>query len=113
MKQFISKANCFSDDHKKRLIARVSQVEIEIHRKNGHFDVILAGMVDFGEALGQFGEKVKPLVDRMKEIRGIAQRKTQGYDKLPAPDEVKRLPPPKDKPAPAKKGRRQSAPAKD
>lgn len=94
MKQIINDTSVFTSEHKIRLIARISQVELEVHRKQGRFDVILGGVVDFGDALGQFGKKVKPLVDRMNEIRGITQRKSAGYEQLPPPDESRRLPAP-------------------
>jgi hypothetical protein len=94
MKLIVNESDFFSDHHKGRLVRRISQVEEEIHKKEGRFDVILGGVVDFGDALGQFGKKVKPLVDRMKEIRVIVQTNSREYEKLPAPDEVKRLPAP-------------------
>lgn len=94
MKDIVTSSDIFSKDHKKRLIDRISQVEIEIHKEKGRFDVILGGVVDFGDALGLFGKKVKPLVDRMKEIRNITQKTTRDYQRLPPPDDLKRLPPP-------------------
>jgi hypothetical protein len=94
MRNTISSSQYFDDDHKKRLIERLAQVEAEIFKKEGRFDVILAGIVDFGDALGKFGQKAKPLTDLMREIRGIVQKKSEGYEKLPPPEETKLLPAP-------------------
>lgn len=96
MRIIISNSDFFDPPHKRRLLGRLSQVEFEVYKKKGRFDSVLGGVVDFGEALGQFGTRVKPLVDRMGEIRKITQAKTGSYDELPAPDETKRLPPPDD-----------------
>ncbi|NTT85186.1 hypothetical protein [Tabrizicola fusiformis] len=92
----ISSSKLFDVPHKRRLLNRVASIEREIHLPKGRLDVILGGMSDFGETLGKFGKDVKPLVDRMTEIMGIAREKSEDYDQLPRPDEVKRLPPPDD-----------------
>ena len=96
MRAIITTSNYFTSNHKKRLLDRIAQIETELEQREGRFDVILAGLVEFGEALGQFGDKVKPLVDRMREIRDITRAKTTEYEGLPPPEEVKRLPPPDD-----------------
>ena len=93
-RDMIANADCFDDPHKRRLLARVSQVETEIFKPKGSLDTILAGIVDFGEAIGIAGEKARPMFDRICEIRGIAQSKTPDYKQLPPPDEMKRLLPP-------------------
>ena len=94
MRTIISKSEAFDAAHRKRLLDRISQVEAEIYRKDGKIDAILGGIVDFGDALGKFGNSVKPLVDRMAEVRKIVQSKTAAYKELPAPEETKKLPPP-------------------
>lgn len=96
MKLIVSESNFFSNKHKARLLERISHVEKEVFKEKGRFDVILAAVVDIGDAAGQFGEKVEPLVKRIKEIRQIAQSKTNEYKGLPKPDEVKQLPPPEE-----------------
>lgn len=104
MKDIVNVSDFFDKDHKKRLIDRISQVEIEVHKSKGKFDVILGGIVDFGDALGKFGKRVKPLFDRMQQIRSIAQKRTAEYEKLTPPDEVKLLPPPEEAPTPVTNG---------
>lgn len=94
MRAIVTLSDHFDDDHKNRLLRRISAIEYEVNKNKGKFDVVLGGIVEFGDALGQFGDKVQPLVDRIQEIRGITQRKTSEYDKLPEPEKTKRLPAP-------------------
>ena len=91
----IFRTKIFDEPHKLRLLNRVAAIEREIHQPKGRMDVILAGVVDVGDAAGKFGEKVKPLTDRFQEIVGVVWGKSKQYEQLPRPDDVKRLPPPK------------------
>ncbi|WP_420398123.1 hypothetical protein [Nioella sp.] len=86
----------FDDPHKKRLLNRIAAMEQQIHSPKGLFDVILGGISDFGEVAGKFGKDIKPMTDRLTEIAGIARRGSQQYNQIPAPEEVKKLPPPSD-----------------
>lgn len=94
MRKIIWSAEIFDDAHRVRLLNRVSAIETQVHKSKGNLDVILAGIVDFGDAAGKFGERVKPLTDRMREIGLVARKSSKDYDKIPAPDEVRRLPKP-------------------
>ena len=94
MRKSVVSSDFFDRAHKVRLIKRISAIEAEVHKPKGMFDVILGGISDVGEAFGKFGTDVKPLVERMEEIRKITRSKSAEYDQLPAPDEIKRLPAP-------------------
>ena len=94
MRRAILDAQCFDQPWKLRLLKRVSAIEFEVHRSKGRLDVVLGGLGDVGEALGKFGNDVKPILDRMAEIAKITRRKSSEYDQLPAPEEQKRLPKP-------------------
>lgn len=94
MRVIINNSTIFDAPYKIRLLNRLSQLEKEMYKTKGNFDVILGGIVDFGETLGTFGKKVKPLTDRMREIRLITQKKAPEYQRLPPPEEPKMLPPP-------------------
>ena len=96
MRKIIWATDVFDDPHRIRLLKRISAIETQVHEPKGMYDVILAGVVDFGDAAGKFGEKVKPLTDRMREIGLVARKGAREYDKIPAPEEVKRLPAPED-----------------
>ena len=96
MREIVTVSDVFDKNHKRRLLGRINAIELEIQKPEGRFDVILGGVSDFGDALKKLGKDAKPLVDRINEIRGIAQPKTEEYKGLPAPEEVKNLPAPKD-----------------
>lgn len=94
MRNIVHTSSVLTENHRVRLLKRIAAIEQEIHKLKGRFDVILAGVSDIGEAAGKFGNDVKPLVDRMKEIVGLTRKKTPDYAQLPAPEDVKKLPPP-------------------
>lgn len=94
MRKIIHGSVEFDSSHKIRLLKRIGAIEVEVHKQEGLFDVLRAGLTDLGETLGQFGNDVKPLTDRMAEVVGIAKRATKGLDQLAAPEDVKKLPPP-------------------
>lgn len=91
IRKIVLATNDFDHPHKIRLSNRIAAIEAEIHKKKGMFDVILGGVADFGETLKKFGKDIKPLTDRINEIRRIAQEGTPEYDQIPAPEETKRI----------------------
>lgn len=94
MRKIIFSSDVFDVAHKRRLLNRVSAIEQQVHQPKGMFDIVRGGMSDLGETLGRFGTDIKPLTDRMAEVVGIVRKSTGQYDQLPAPEEVKQLPPP-------------------
>lgn len=91
MRKIVLSSTDFDHPHKIRLGNRIAAIEAEVYKDRGLFDVILGGVADVGETLGRFGRDIKPLTDRMTEIRRITQKGTPEYDQIPAPDEVKRI----------------------
>ena len=96
MRHIVHQSATFDDAHRRRILKRLAKIEDEVLKAQGNFDTILAGIAEIGETLGQFGKDVKPLTDRMQEIRKITQRSTKNADQLPAPEEPRKLPPPED-----------------
>ncbi len=96
MRKIIWSSNVFDQPHRVRLLNRISAIETEVHKEKGMFDVILGGISDFGETAGKFGNDIKPLTDRMRDIASIARKKTPDYEQIPAPEEIAKLPPPED-----------------
>lgn len=80
-------------DHKRRLLAKIAEIEQELYKPNGKLRRVLDALDALGIGFGKFGKDVKPLTDRIAEITGTASRRAEG-EALPPPDEVKRLPPP-------------------
>lgn len=100
LRDIITKSLVLTPPFRNRLLKRVAAIEIEINKEEGTFDTILAGMVEAGEALGKFGEAVKPITDRFTELMSFGRRSAKEFDALPPPDEIKRLPPPEAPEAP-------------
>jgi hypothetical protein len=96
MRKIVLNTTHFDNPHKVRLSNRIAAIEAEVHKDNGLFDVVLGGVSDFGETLGQFGRDIKPLTNRMSEVLKITRKSTKSYDQLPSPEEIKQLPPPDD-----------------
>ena len=94
LRSIINASKAIDEKFRNRLLRRLSAIELEINKEKGLFDVLLAGTSDAGETLGKFGNDVKPIVDRFKEIVSIGRRTAGEYEELPAPDEIKKLPAP-------------------
>lgn len=80
------------EKHKRRLNLRLEALQAEMHKVKSDVDVALAGLVEVAAALGEAGEKSKPLFDRFKEIAEIFQRGSK--DPLGLPSPPKQLPAP-------------------
>ena len=98
MRKIILASEDFDDPHKKRLLNRIAAIEQQVHSPKGLFDVVLGGVSDIGETLGKFGKDVKPLTDRIAEVKRITRRSASAYDQLPEPEELKKLPAPDEMP---------------
>lgn len=94
IRKIIFASTFFDEPHKRRLLNRIAAIEHEVHQKKGKLDVLLAGVSDVGDALGNFGKQVEPLTKRMKEIANLGRKGSSEYDQLPSPDEIPALPPP-------------------
>ncbi|KIC33389.1 hypothetical protein [Leisingera sp. ANG-S5] len=84
------------DKTKNRIAKRLTAIEAQVRSGLGILDVVLGGVAEVGEAAGKFGNDVKPLVDRMREVAQLARSGSNDPDALPAPEEVKKLPKPED-----------------
>lgn len=82
------------DKTKNRISKRITAIEAQIRSGLGILDVVLGGVAEIGEAAGKFGNDVKPLVDRMREVAQLARSGSNDPDALPAPEEVRQLPKP-------------------
>ncbi len=83
----------FTDEHRGRLLNKISEIEQELYKRNGTLQTVVAALDTIGRAFGKFGKDVKPLTDRIAEITGRASDRSES-NRLPPPDEVKRLPAP-------------------
>ncbi len=84
----------FDQPHRRRLLDRIAAMEKELHQPKGKFDVILGGVSDFGDTMKKFGGDMKPIVDRMLELKKLTQKNASDYAQIPPPEDLPALPPP-------------------
>ena len=96
IRKIVFASQIFDNPHKKRLLNRIAAIESEVHKEKGNFDVILGGVSDVGDTLKKFGSDLKPLTDRILEIKKITQRRSDEYSQIPAPEELPQLPAPEE-----------------
>ncbi len=94
MRKIVLATTVFDQPHKRRLLNRIAGIEAQVEQPKGMLDVVRAGVSDVGETLGKFGNDIKPLTDRMKEVAQITRANSKEYEQIPAPEEVKQLPAP-------------------
>ncbi|MEP3346720.1 MAG: hypothetical protein ABJN34_08780 [Litoreibacter sp.] len=101
IRDIIRGSKAISEDHRRRLLKVVNSLQSEVDKEYSDFRVFLDGMVEASEALGDAGENVKPVFDRMKEVLGIADKVRKAKEAITGPEQPKALPaPPKELPAP-------------
>jgi hypothetical protein len=96
MRGVIHETHRFDDAHKERLLKAITVVEREVHRSVGRFDIVKGRVDEIGESLKRLGVNLKPLTDRATEVLRAVYGASNDVDLLPAPEEVKQLPPPDD-----------------
>jgi hypothetical protein len=96
MRKIVLATSAFDHAHKRRLLDRITAIEKQVHQPKGRLDVILGGVSDVGDTLKKFGTDLKPLTDRMTEIKKITQSHSGEYEAIPAPEEIKGLPAPEE-----------------
>lgn len=84
------------DEHKKRIIHRIAQVESELLKDVAGFRAFMAAAYDIAGLARQFGEDVQPIADAIEKARTVTEKKVTGYYQLPEPEKPKQLPSPQD-----------------
>lgn len=101
VRNVIRDSEAISDEHKRRLLVIVNQLQAEIDKEYSDFRVVLDRFIEASEVAGEVGIKSKPFFDRMRELFGVFDIKRKEVERLEAPDDPARLPaPPKALPAP-------------
>ena len=94
MRRIVLASAIFDEAHKRRLLNRINAIEKQVHQESGLLDVVLGGVSDVGDTLKKFGTDLKPLTDRMSEIKRITQSNSEEYAQIPPPEDVEALPSP-------------------
>lgn len=84
LRTLISENTQFKEDHRRRLLERLEQLQRELHRRLSNLDRFYGLVGDAGVLLGKFGNDAKPFVDRIREIVEIVWRSQAGAEQLPA-----------------------------
>ncbi|MEN9432716.1 MAG: hypothetical protein RLZZ422_305 [Pseudomonadota bacterium] len=80
----ISSCTLFEEPHRERLLKRLEKLQQELHKKLSNLDTFWGVLGDAGVAIGKFGNDVKPIVDRMKELTKIVWEAQSKAEQLPA-----------------------------
>ncbi len=95
LRDLISKSEKIVDNHKKRLLKRLEQLQGEVHKTVGDVDRALGVILEVSAVARQFGEDMKPLSDRAREMAEIIMRvmaSFQGFPPLTLPDLTQQKP---------------------
>jgi len=74
LRELIAKTNELEEGHKERLLMRLEALQREMHRRMSSLDRCWGFIIEAGLVLGQFGENVKPLTDRIVEMAKVFRR---------------------------------------
>ncbi|MFO7598053.1 MAG: hypothetical protein R6W92_17130 [Desulfocurvibacter africanus] len=83
IRDLISSSVVIIDDHKKRLLKRLENLQSELHKSESNLDKFWGLMGDAGVMLGKFGSDIKPIVDRIREVLEIVCRTQAQSEQLP------------------------------
>ena len=81
LRDLITMSDVIEEDHKRRLLNRLERLQSELHKRVSDLDHFWGLVGDAGVMVGKFGEDVKPIVDRIRELRTIiwdAQVRAEG-----------------------------------
>jgi len=84
VRQLISDSKLLSENHKGRLLKRLETLQSELHKKVSDLDRFWGLIGEAGVVIGKFGNDVKPIVDRIREIAEIVWRTQARAEELPS-----------------------------
>ena len=67
----ITKSKILDSDHKVRLLKKLEKMQGEIHKKMSDVDRVWGFIGSLGVVAGRFGNDIKPIVDRCRELASI------------------------------------------
>ena len=68
LRDLIAGADEVADEQRERLLGKVNELQTELNKDISSYHKNLGRMVDLADALGESGKRMKPLVDRAKEL---------------------------------------------
>lgn len=82
MRDIIGKSQIITDNHKKRLLERLERLQRELHKNTSDLDRFWGFIGEAGIVIGKFGNDIKPLVDRIRELAEIVWKTISIKEKL-------------------------------
>ena len=92
LREEITKSELIQNEHKERLLKRLETLQAEIHKKMSDLDKFWGLIGDAGVVIGKFGNDIKPVVDRIKELVQIVWKTQAKAEELPSSAENPMLP---------------------
>ena len=81
LRDLISKTKELKQKHKQRLLSKLEKLQSEFHKTVSDLDRVWGFIIEASIVLGQAGENIKPMVDRIRELIGIIwPTQTRAYD---------------------------------
>lgn len=71
MRDIITSSEVIDAKHKRRLLERLERMQRELHKTTSDLDRFWGFIGEAGVVMGKFGNDIKPLVDRIKELADI------------------------------------------
>lgn len=90
-RKLTDEATFLSDDHKRRLIHRISDVENELYKETAGFKSFLAAAADVSGLVRKFGDDAKPLAEAIETARTITEKKVEGYQRIEEQEKPKQI----------------------
>jgi hypothetical protein len=71
LRGLIFATNNLEEEHKQRLLNKLEKFQSELHKRVSNLDRFWGFLIEASITIGLMGENVKPMVDRIKELRDI------------------------------------------
>lgn len=94
LRQAINSASWSSDEHKQRVLDKINDLQRELDREVSSYARNLGKIVELGDAIGEFGKRVKPATERLKDITEslkVFKKKNAQIEKQPDPLKIEDL----------------------
>lgn len=96
LRALISAVDGLDEEHRQRILASLEKTQKELHKKVSDFDRFYGFAAQVSSLLHKVGTDAKPIVDRVRELLGIAWETQARGDELPSGTEPPLLPKPSD-----------------
>lgn len=73
----------FAEEHRRRLLLKLEKLQAEVHKKMSSLDNFWGIVLEGGVVLKKLGDDAKPIVDRIRELAGLAWRTQARAEDLP------------------------------